>query len=192
MSRQRRFQNLITLSVKKGSGEEQVLNLYYPTYELATCMAIFLKRCLMIKDFDVDLKYSTPSGFVSMYKGGPSKIRMTEGKFKALKEIRDTEASARLKLRIFRDASYGGDMILMFYFYGKTDLNMAHALLKLGLSDLWTTCECETRDTSKEGVWFECNEQGFCDGELATLVNRLDPVSKIRAIEFVTQLLGDE
>lgn len=83
MSRQRRFQNLITLSAKKGSGKDQVLNLYYPTYELAKCMAIFLKRCLMIKDFDVDLKYSTPSGFVSMYKGGPSKIRMTDGKFNA-------------------------------------------------------------------------------------------------------------
>lgn len=187
----RNFQNCVALRLKSESGESQMLNLYYPTSEAARCAVVFLRRCLMYQSYEIDLKSKSPDGFISLYRDGPSCISMSDGKFAALKEIREESAVGRMQVRIFRDARFGGDMSFTMYFYGRLDMHMAYMLIELGVGELWTQIACEVKDSTMH-VWRSCDVQGMCDRGLAAKIGKLCGTQKDKLNKFISLLLEED
>lgn len=144
---------------------DKVIYFYLPTAENAKILAMLTRRCCDMQEFEIDVKYRTPEGFLSAYQEGSHKVRVPFGVWKGIIELKEERAKFRLILQI-------KDTQLEFYLYSFEDLCALYDLMRLGLSRTEYVLKL-LRNNKAVSAWQEMNRDYFLKLRLARLLTEV-------------------
>ncbi len=171
----------------------QVVDFYAYTAEQARVLAIYLSRCIDSKDFRCTIQVLTDGGFVQG-SSAPREVHRTKIAYDSLLAIRKAKATHRMDVIVVKntvdeDSNMAtSNVAFSLYFYSNVDIGTAFHMILKGLDRTYKLITCYQHEKSSQ-KWKEIAPMGFCDRDIANLVNRLSYIERIDLIEHITNVL---